>query len=121
MTELTSISKKLAGSAVTNQLVRALRAQLSQVGLGYLHAQVVTSTRSGTTTIRLAPPSKDFKKIEMSKVLSEGEQALMGLAAFFAELEVAGHRGPIVLDDPTSGLDDQNTALMAAIADEGAG
>ncbi|MBK8050627.1 MAG: hypothetical protein IPK16_28095 [Anaerolineales bacterium] len=49
----------------------------------------------------------------MSEVLSEGEQALMGLAAFFAELDVAGHTGPIVLDDPISGLDRENRQVMA--------
>jgi hypothetical protein len=113
VTHLTSISKKLASSVVTDRLVRMLLAQLARVGLGYLDAQVVTSTRSGTTTIRLAPPSKGFKKIEMSQILSEGEQALMGIAAFFAELEVTGHRGPVVMDDAASGLDRENQELLA--------
>jgi len=112
-TPLTTLSKRIAAELVTDQLMGTLRSQLAQVGLGYLQAQVVSSGRQGVTTIRLAPPEKAFKKTDMSRVLSEGEQALMGLAAFLAELEIADHRGPIILDDPVSGLDAENRALMA--------
>lgn len=110
---ITNLSKRVAAELVTDRLIANLREQLDAVGLGYLKAQVVTSGQSGVTTIRLAPPAKTFKKTDMSQVLSEGEQALMGLAAFFAELEVAGHTGPIVLDDPISGLDQNNQRIMA--------
>ena len=110
---ITSLSKRVAAELVTDRLVDELRRQLHAVGLGYLQAQVVSSGRAGVTTIRLAPPAAGFKKTDLSLVLSEGEQALMGLAAFFAELEVAGHAGPIVLDDPITGLDWENRQVMA--------
>jgi hypothetical protein len=113
ITQLTSMSKKLAASLVTDRLVEALGNQLKAAGLDYLTAQIVTSGRAGVTTIRLAPPSAAFKKLGMSEVLSEGEQALLALAAFFAELDVAGHNGPIVLDDPVTGLDSENKSIIA--------
>jgi DNA repair ATPase RecN len=113
ITTITTLSKRIAAELVTDRLMNVLREQLHTVGLGYLQAQVVSSGRAGVTTIRLAPPAKSFKKTDMSEVLSEGEQALMGLAAFFAELEVSGHTGPIVLDDPITGLDRENRRVMA--------
>lgn len=113
ITPVTNVSKRVAAELVTDRLIDELRSQLEQVGLGYLQAQVVSSGRAGVTTIRLAPPDKGFRKTDMSRVLSEGEQALMGLAAFLAELELAGHHGPVVLDDPVTGLDAQNKDLMA--------
>ena len=113
ITPLTNLSKRVAAELVTDRLIGELRSQLAQVGLGYLQAQVVSSGRAGVTTIRLAPPDKGFRKTDMSRVLSEGEQALMGLAAFLAELELAGHSGPVVLDDPVTGLDTENKDLMA--------
>ena len=113
VTPLTNLSKRIAKELVTTRLVEALLSQLDAVGLGHLKAQIVTSGQAGVTTIRLAPPDKSFKKTGMSDVLSEGEQSLMGIAAFFAELELAGHTGPIVLDDPVSGLDRQNRQVLA--------
>ena len=108
VTPLTSLSKKIATSLVSDRLIESIVTQLGMVGLDYIQAQVVTSGRAGVTTIRLAPPSATFKKLGLSEILSEGEQALLALAAFFAELEVSGHRGPLVLDDPVTGLDADN-------------
>jgi len=114
ITQITNLSKRIAADLVTAPLISTMHKELAEVGLGYLRAQVVSSGRAGVTTVRLAPPDKTFKKTDMAKVLSEGEQALMGLAAFLAELGMAGHPGPIVLDDPVSGLDSVNRGVMAA-------
>lgn len=40
-----------------------------------------------------------------SKVLSEGEQKVLALADFLAEVQLAGANAPIVFDDPVSSLD----------------
>ena len=44
---------------------------------------------------------------ELPKVVSEGEQCCLSIAAFFAELSTADDRSGIVLDDPVSSLDSQ--------------
>ncbi|GEM_PF-321784 len=41
----------------------------------------------------------------LSKVLSEGESRVIGIAGFLSELKLAPHSNPIVLDDPASSLD----------------
>jgi hypothetical protein len=111
--ELTNMAKRLAAAVLTGRLMSELQHELSALGLGYLRTQMVSSGRAGVATVRLAPPGKGFKKADMSDVLSEGEQTLLGLAAFFAELSLAGRPGPIVLDDPVTGLDQENKAVMA--------
>jgi recombinational DNA repair ATPase RecF len=46
-----------------------------------------------------------LRKISLSEILSEGEHCVVGLAGFLAELQVADHECPIVLDDPVCSLD----------------
>jgi hypothetical protein len=43
--------------------------------------------------------------VSPSGVLSEGEQGVVAVAAFLAELETAGRSLPIIFDDPVSSLD----------------
>ena len=43
--------------------------------------------------------------VELPKVVSEGEQRCLSIAAFFAELSTAEDRSGIVFDDPVSSLD----------------
>lgn len=45
------------------------------------------------------------KQMTLSGVLSDGEQHVIGLAAFMAELQVAEGDNGIILDDPVSSLD----------------
>src|SRR5690606_22318583 len=45
--------------------------------------------------------------VELPKVVSEGEQRCLSIAAFFAELSTADDRSGIVFDDPVSSLDFQ--------------
>ncbi len=110
-TILTGISKKIASDMSIDRLVEAINCQLERVGLSQMRAQVVTSARAGVTTIRLAPIGN--KKIDMLKVLSIGEQSLMGFAVFMAELQCAEDSGPVIIDDASFGLDARNCAILA--------
>lgn len=112
-TTITTMAKKVADELVSIPLMQELRRQLDFFGLGYLALQQITSGRSGISTIRLAPATKAFKKIVMSEILSRGEQNLLGIASFFAELEVTNQRGPVVFDDPVADLDTNNKQKVA--------
>jgi energy-coupling factor transporter ATP-binding protein EcfA2 len=46
-------------------------------------------------------------------VLSEGEQKQHALADFFAQIELEGYSGPLILDDPVTSLDELNTERVA--------
>lgn len=51
--------------------------------------------------------------IDVPKVVSEGEQRCISIAAFFAELSTAEDRSSIVFDDPVSSLDFQWRSAVA--------
>jgi len=46
-------------------------------------------------------------------ILSEGEQKQHALADFFAQVEVEGYAGVLILDDPVNSLDELNTERVA--------
>ena len=51
--------------------------------------------------------------IEVPKIVSEGEQRCISIAAFFAELSTADDPSAIVFDDPVSSLDFQWRSAVA--------
>lgn len=55
-----------------------------------------------TNSLSNAPPG-----VDLPKVVSEGEQRCLSIAAFFAELSTADDPSGIVFDDPVSSLDYQ--------------
>lgn len=42
---------------------------------------------------------------KVTHILSEGEQGIVSIASFLAELEACGHKNPVVFDDPVCSLD----------------
>lgn len=54
------------------------------------------------------------QKAALPRVLSEGEQTALGLAAFFTEASLDDARSAIILDDPVSSLDHIRRSLVAA-------
>ncbi|MDC0857430.1 AAA family ATPase [Rickettsiales bacterium] len=44
-------------------------------------------------------------KLDVSLILSEGEQTCVAIAAFLAELSTSSHSSPLVFDDPITSLD----------------
>jgi hypothetical protein len=71
---------------------RHLEIELKEVGgaEGVLYHKLVLTRASG---------------VELPRVVSEGEQRCLAIAAFFAELSTADDRSGIVFDDPVSSLD----------------
>ena len=70
-----------------------------------------TSDRSRSTFANLARKGKTKHQLTIqagvrpSGVLSEGEQRVVAIAAFLAELSTSTAQSPIVFDDPVSSLD----------------
>lgn len=53
-------------------------------------------------------------RLKVSQVLSEGEQRVIAIAGFLAELGITQHANPIVFDDPVSSLDHKFLGRIAA-------
>ncbi len=51
--------------------------------------------------------------VEVTKVLSEGEQTALGLAGFFTEIVFDSTKSAVVLDDPVTSLDHERRSLVA--------
>ena len=96
----TSVTRKV----VTQKLKQSLQDELSR--LEFRHVEVELKEAGGAEgvlyhklVLTRAPG------VELPKVISEGEQRCLSIAAFFAELSTADDPSGIVFDDPVSSLD----------------
>lgn len=63
--------------------------------------------------IVLAGANKEYKGENVQSILSEGEQKVVSLAGFFAELSQSPAKSAIVFDDPVTSLDHTNLRRIA--------
>lgn len=96
----TAVTKK----AVSQRLKQSFKNEL--VSLAFRHVEVELTEAGGAEgvlyhklVLSRAPG------VELPKVVSEGEQRCLSIAAFFAELSTADDHSGIVFDDPVSSLD----------------
>ena len=101
---ITQKSTAVTRVAVTQKLKQTFQTELSN--LAFRHVEVELKEVGGTEgvlyhklVLTRAPG------IELPKVVSEGEQRCLSIAAFFAELSTADDPSGIVFDDPVSSLD----------------
>lgn len=101
----------LASSTVTRQLSAALNAEFDELGVAHLHTSLVARIERGKAKVKLRLDLPGAQKPEL--VLSEGERRVIAIGSFFAELQISGHRGAAVFDDPVSSLDHQRRQHVA--------
>ena len=101
---ITQKSSTVTRNAVTQKLKQSFQDELSN--LDFRHVEVELKEAGGTEgvlyhqlVLTRAPG------VELPKVVSEGEQRCLSIAAFFAELSTADDPSGIVFDDPVSSLD----------------
>ena len=101
---ITKKSTAVTRQAVTQKIKQSFQDELSN--LDFRHAEVELREVGGAEgvlyhklVLRRAPG------VELPKVVSEGEQRCLSIAAFFAELSTAADPSGIVFDDPVSSLD----------------
>ena len=101
---ITQKSTTVTKTVVSQQLKRCFKKEL--INLGFCHVEVELNEAGGTAgvlyhkLILTRAPG-----VELPKVVSEGEQRCLSIAAFFAELSTADDPSAIVFDDPVSSLD----------------
>lgn len=115
-TKPTAITQK--GSAVTRAIVsERLKARFHEelMGLDFTHVEVELKEVGGVEGVfyhKLALTRAPG--VVLPKVVSEGEQRCLSIAAFFAELSTADDPSGIVFDDPVSSLDVRWRRAVAA-------
>ncbi|MEX0827999.1 MAG: AAA family ATPase [Woeseia sp.] len=103
---ITAKSTAVTKAVVSEKLKKSFRDEL--VNLSFRHVEVELKELGGAEgvfyhklVLTRAPG------VELPKVVSEGEQRCLSIAAFFAELSTADDPSGIVFDDPVSSLDFQ--------------
>lgn len=107
-TTTTGVSKKcsyLMESIVTERLKEEIVKEFKNLNIDYLKVDLSKMGRAGVTLHQLKLKSDKFRNINLSEVLSEGEQGAIAIATFLAELQVSNNCSGIVFDDPISSLD----------------
>lgn len=114
-TAITRKGKSIVSEALTPQLKDAIQSELDQLEANHLPLNLKPSGSRGETLHQLElRGAKPGRKDRLTDVLSEGEQRVVALAGFFAEVSLGQHSCPIVLDDPVSSLDHRYRSKIAA-------
>lgn len=98
---ITRFGSNLMERSVTEQLSEALRAELEFFGVQCVPLNIRKLGDRGKTKHQLTIAAGT----RPSHVLSEGEQRVVAIACFLAELSTASIRSPVIFDDPVSSLD----------------
>lgn len=103
---ITAKSTAVTKTVVSQKLKKSFQEEL--VNLSFRHVEVELKELGGADGVfyhKLVLPRAPG--VELPKVVSEGEQRCLSIAAFFAELSTADDPSGIVFDDPVSSLDFQ--------------
>lgn len=119
--QITRVGSELMERAITGQLEAALQRELSSFGVECIPLRLKKSGDYGKTKHQLTFTSSSHA-VDPSGILSEGEQRVVAIASFLAELEIAESRCGIIFDDPVSSLDHKYRDKVAQrLVKEGAG
>ena len=103
-TTITQKSSAVTKAVVSEQLKQSFKAELRN--LDFTHIEVELKEVGGTEGVfyyKLVLTRNPG--VELPRIVSEGEQRCISIAAFFAELSTADDPSGIVFDDPVSSLD----------------
>ncbi|MFI4993119.1 MAG: hypothetical protein ACHQCH_05830 [Solirubrobacterales bacterium] len=104
--------RKLGMQGITSDLRAALANELSRLTPYSLRVTVAGSVRKGQIVVRVKLDAKHCAD-GVAQVLSDGEQRVLSLAFFLAELAAGTNRSAIVLDDPVTSLDQARREYVA--------
>ena len=106
--------KKIIKEALTPELIESLKKELDYFGISHFSINLIPMGKSGETLHKMAlSECQPFFKAKLSEVLSEGEQHVLAMSGFLAELKLTNNISPIVFDDPVCSLDHLFRAKIA--------
>ena len=102
----TALSRKkgeLAEEFITDAFVQRFNTELKELGISRIKVEIIKSKVSkGRVLHRLR---LDKAKHNINEILSEGEQRIVSIAAFLADVRGGASSAPFIFDDPISSLD----------------
>jgi len=112
--KITEKGKYILKNALTPELIGALDSELKFLGVKHLRINLKPTGRSGETRHQMELVNcQPSLKAKLSEILSEGEQHVLAIAGFLAELNISNTIAPIVFDDPVCSLDHLYRAKIA--------
>ena len=101
---ITKKGKDILIESLSPDLSEHLDSELQKLGVNYLTLNLISTGSKGDTLLQIEFRDKHIQS-KMTEILSEGEQCVVAIAGFLAELNISDHSCPIVFDDPVSSLD----------------
>lgn len=103
---ITKKSNELANELLSEDYIKRFNVELQKLTKGLVHV-ALKQQRGGKGKVPFKIELRDAKEDKVSPVdvLSEGENRVVSLAAFFAEASGRNEECPLVVDDPISSLD----------------
>ena len=103
---VTSKTSELYEAHVTEELRTAFAQELANLGLGKLDVVLEMSGQKGARMQQLRlQTAPQYARAKVSDILSEGEQRVIAMALFLAEVGIEPGRSGLIFDDPVSSLD----------------
>jgi energy-coupling factor transporter ATP-binding protein EcfA2 len=115
-TTTTGISRKnteLMELLITETLKQNLKKEFEFLKVDYIKIDLDNMGRQGVALHKLKLKSRITHTVNLSDILSEGEQRAIAIASFMAELKTSPQNCGIVFDDPVSSLDHMRRELVA--------
>jgi len=104
--QITYQGRNIISKALTPDLQKALREELKALNVNNLPLNLKPSGIKGETHHQMELGGcNTLSGANLTDILSEGEQHVVAMAGFLAELVASEHKSPIVLDDPICSLD----------------
>ena len=101
---ITRKSSEVTQEVVSHKLKNTFQEELQ--GLSFRHVEVELQEAGGSEGMLFHKlVLKRAPNVDLPKIISEGEQRCLSIAAFLAELSTASDQSGIVFDDPVSSLD----------------
>lgn len=97
--------KELSDASIVTPLISSMKQEFQRLRLNLLPNCPVFLTKGKQGKIVEALSLQVANPQPVTRILSEGEQKIIAIAAFLGELSIAGHTHAIVFDDPMTSLD----------------
>lgn len=105
-------ASQLTQEALTTELQLAVSNELQNLKINYINLGLKPSSPKGDTKHQLIiTNAKNSDKL--TRILSEGEQRVIAIASFLAELSLSPVKSSVVFDDPVSSLDHKWASRIA--------
>lgn len=103
--KITIEANKLAESLITQAYIERFTKELAQMAPGIKVRLEKAPSQKGKSPYKVTIDTDNGEKYRPEDILSEGEQRIVALSAFFADATGRKELTPIIIDDPISSLD----------------